>query len=558
MAHASFLHSTSHAKSPAVFSSMEVERTKERRRAVPLATLALSPSPFPHEHFQKSQKLVIVGEALAKGENICQLGAGQARREREREREQRQERGDGGSRMVNAEIIDDEEAVACTPTNVAEDVDPRYEFCAPRYHDFSSEKEKNRRASGTRDGLTEEEKQEELEADEWFRRLNEGLIDTDLSTPRSRACGYPSSSPSTTTVGHQENDASKTGKASGEAAGAKRKRETRGSILNALKAADDDESGDQPGAAETGNGKAESAQDKPSFLKTRAKRQKDATVGKSSLRPNPTTMRLRSRMKKNLRITVPQSPMLSTKSRSLLRRKARGADSGLGVALTTTTKTRKKATVATRSTTRRIVLDSPAFRMRSRSRLVRAAKPQGRCGSVSHGGAGARLPTRASLRPQGKKIAKKTPRKTLSKGTSKRKVLTRPQPFNLRGTQLHKRAQENLELLRTQRDAREKRMSTQFKARPSATMKRAPFKPIKENANTSAGVAIEVAPMKLKSASRATERKNWNEQQRLRRLKLEEEKRAEEKRKDEEDRVSLKKLRKQREFKARPLPRYLR
>ena len=57
-------------------------------------------------------------------------------------------------------------------------LDPRYEFCAPRYHDFTS----------SRDDDPSNEEREKLDADEWFTLLNAGLIDTDLTTPRSRTC----------------------------------------------------------------------------------------------------------------------------------------------------------------------------------------------------------------------------------------------------------------------------------------------------------------------------------------------------------------------------------
>ena len=63
------------------------------------------------------------------------------------------------------------------------------------------------------------------------------------------------------------------------------------------------------------------------------------------------------------------------------------------------------------------------------------------------------------------------------------KAPTEPKPFNLRSQRLHEKAQEELKEIRAQKENAEKRMSTQFKARPSlckaGSKKRLPFKPLK-------------------------------------------------------------------------------
>jgi hypothetical protein len=71
-------------------------------------------------------------------------------------------------------------------------------------------------------------------------------------------------------------------------------------------------------------------------------------------------------------------------------------------------------------------------------------------------------------------------------------------------------------------------------------------------------VLVDAAPVKLKSATRASERRDWNEKQRQRRLKMEEEKVQEEEQRKEREKNDVRKLRSTMEFKARPLPRYLR
>ena len=93
-----------------------------------------------------------------------------------------------------------EDGIECTPPRGGK-VDPRYEFCAPRYHDFTAEAT----PAGGRD-QEERSKREEREAEEWFSLLNAGFINTDLSTPRSRTCTYSSSSPSKCQMS-QETDA---------------------------------------------------------------------------------------------------------------------------------------------------------------------------------------------------------------------------------------------------------------------------------------------------------------------------------------------------------------
>ena len=126
---------------------------------------------------------------------------------------------------------------------------------------------------------------------------------------------------------------------------------------------------------------------------------------------------------------------------------------------------------------------------------------------------------------------------------------------------VQEKAQEELKEIRTQNENAEKRMSTQFKARPSlctaGSKKRLPFKPLKAS-NNSRSLGIIPVPMKLKSASRAAERRDWNLKQKQRRAELEQEKkrRSEERQRAEEK--EIRSLRKSMVFKARPLPKYLR
>ena len=102
----------------------------------------------------------------------------------------------------------------------------------------------------------------------------------------------------------------------------------------------------------------------------------------------------------------------------------------------------------------------------------------------------------------------------------------------------------------------EKRMSTQFKARPSLCTKREPFKPVINHQNHT--TLVDADPVKLKSATRASKRLAWNEKQKERRLKMEEEKALEEQQRKEREKNEVRKLRSTMEFKARPLPKYLR
>ena len=149
----------------------------------------------------------------------------------------------------------------------------------------------------------------------------------------------------------------------------------------------------------------------------------------------------------------------------------------------------------------------------------------------------------------------------MAQGTGARppKPPTEPKPFNLTCVALHERSKKNLEKLRATKAAEEKRMSTSFKARPSSALNlrpRQPLKPLQNQQQMATGVLP--IPVKLKSAARAQERRNWNEMQKVRRAKLEEEKMAEEEDRKKAEKMEVQRLRKTLEFKARPLPKYLR
>ncbi|UPQ97339.1 TPX2 domain-containing protein [Chloropicon primus] len=479
-------------------------------------------------------------------------------------------------------------------------IDPRYEFCAPRYHDFRTEE-----TEAGANSLQEKCKREELEAEEWFSKLNAGLIDTDLTSPRSRACTYASSSPSKEEWKETE-------------AKAKAKGEGLGAIFNALGPEEEESVFEE---TEVENGKAPeiaSAEEKSRancLASTSAARVAVATAPCTKSRGLGAQPRKTAATNAGLHITVPQSPMLSTKTRAskrlLTRQRVKTSATSRLCGMRVKKAGVRKRTTASKllSNTSKASVSSPAFHTRSRTKSMGAAAglcwPKGKPTE-----AGEKM---ATLRVQRKKIAKAKAKRrhttsfepfklqTETRGMKKKRELlkiiegeemelkqrqssfrarnvpnpfdnlrpstraskakspTEPKPFNLRAVHLHEKAQKNIEKTRIEKENMEKRMSTQFKARPSlcTTTRRQPFKPVKVNQQKRSGVIIPV-PLKLKSASRAAERKNWNDQQRLRRLKVEEKGREEEEERKKAELMEIRNLRKNMEFKARPLPRYLR
>ena len=515
-----------------------------------------------------------------------------------------------------------EDGIECTPPRGGR-VDPRYEFCAPRYHDFTAEAT----PAGGRD-QEERSKREEREAEEWFSLLNAGFINTDLSTPRSRTCTYSSSSPSKCQMS-QETDAAGAPEAQA-AGGAKAVIAVTGS------------SGVEENVS--GSEGASSSDENPTGLETEPKTAASVAPPGPAVATAPsmptTTMCLRSRRLNNLArrtgtnpstgtsFTVPQSPMLSTKTRASKRLLDRQKSKGAGAASTSSLTSHamkpkrvgvRKTVAAGRKMVSRAAISSPAFRTRSRARLLRGAGP-GPAGKGKGGNTAARGATLVRGL-QSKKISKPGQRKKLvcnrrrttsfepfslqteTRGMKKKRELerimegeameakklqnsfkarevpnpfdllhpsssgaavkapTEPKPFNLRSQRLHEKAQEELKEIRTQKENAEKRMSTQFKARPSlctaGSKKRLPFKPLKAS-NNSRSLGIIPVPMKLKSASRAAERRDWNLKQKQRRAELEQEKKRRSKERQRAEEKEIRSLRKSMVFKARPLPKYLR
>ena len=345
-------------------------------------------------------------------------------------------------------------------------LDPRYEFCAPRYHDFTS----------SRDDDPSNEEREKLDADEWFTLLNAGLIDTDLTTPRSRTCRSSSTSISSVKNKHDADVVGRKVEVQSKGGGLADVFDNLGSendeddlfVQNEGDKAGVENAGETCGVIESTKGaiaklgppqreKKRSKSPQRECRKEDRKRVKfaesddadadaDAYAGappkagagvsfrqqsnyvNSAARQNQACGPHKVKTFNNTSITIPQSPMLNTKRRA----SARLMEKRTVVAFEKDT---TLALVKNIKSVRRCppMLDSPAFRTRSRARRrAKSMEPRALAASLGH----KEIDTRRSdaLGLQSKKIAKRK--------AAKRRHTTSFEPFKLqtetRGTKKKK------------------------------------------------------------------------------------------------------------------------
>ena len=413
-------------------------------------------------------------------------------------------------------------------------IDPRYEFVAPRYHDFTARE------------CTAEDAER---ADEWFGLLNAGLIDTDLTTP--------------TSTQQRRADSRAALSRAGVASEAKSAEEANAWRPPPRPAPHADASASESNRARTGNAAVSSSH------RAGAKRRPSAPAthqGGGVLK--------RMRKGPGLTVTVPRSPMLHTRVRARVRPASK----------TSSTAPAKKALLGfgARMRTRASARDSPAFRTRLRSR-VRVGRPP--AGAIAKGG----------LRRVCRKIVKRKPaghgvafsRRALPRVPKPRRAVsasqtTKPQPFALRGPSRSAKVQAGLQREAATRSEEEKRRRV-FKARPVplntyAQSRRAANVGVAgdagkvgkvgkvgarglriRDANAIAGAPPTGAskPFALAGEKRAQDRLRFNEEQRAARAQQAEAAREEEAAKKRREAAEIKAYRKTLEFKAAPI-RYMR